>query len=76
MKYHWKKVKQLGGAILKVLVVDNQEMGFIFHPKDTKTDKNAWRIHKGIGFANQFICHKWTEKEAKDQLKFLIFSEK
>ena len=52
-----------------VLYVAGSEVGFICKPPDTKTDKNAWRIHKGIGEGNEFLGHEWTMHEAKKILE-------
>ena len=54
---NWKPIPQQSKASLEVLTINGKEKGFIFKPKDTKTDKNAWRVHLGIGESNQFIGH-------------------
>lgn len=65
---NWKSIPQLSKASLLVLCNGSKELGFIFKPRDTKTDKNAWRIHKGIGETNQFMGHSWTKDGAKKVL--------
>ena len=65
---NWKPIPQQSKASLEVLTINGKEKGFIFKPKDTKTDKNAWRVHLGIGESNQFIGHSQDKKGAKDKL--------
>jgi hypothetical protein len=64
----WKSIPQTSKATLEVLVINNKEFGFIFKPRDSKTDKNAWRVHKGIGENNEMIGHTWTKDAAKNKL--------
>jgi hypothetical protein len=65
---NWKKIDRHSGSVLKVLEIRGEEVGFIYRPKNTRTDKNAWRIHTGIGESNIFRGHEWTEKDAKNKL--------
>lgn len=65
----WLTIPQLGRGPLRVLVhEDGRELGSIQKPRDTRTDKNAWRCYKGIGGACQFLGHEWSEKEAKQKV--------
>jgi len=57
----WKKTKNRSLENLHLLLVDNREVGFIYKPKDTKTDKNAWRLHAGIGQETKFLGHEWSK---------------
>jgi len=52
-----------------VLMVDGKESGFIEKPKDTKDNKNFWRIHLGIGENNKFLGHAWTKVSAQRMLE-------
>ncbi len=72
MKRTWKRVKTIGLSNLNVLVLDEVEQGFIYKPKDSRTDKNAWRIHIGIGETSKFIGHEWTMNGAKRILESVI----
>lgn len=45
------------------------ELGFIYRPKNTGSDKNAWRVHLGIGESEQFIGHAWHKRDAKKMLQ-------
>ena len=69
MNFTWKKIKSLSITNLNVLVVDGKEVGFICKPKDSKTDKNMWRVHRGIGETNRFLCHCATKALAVKQLE-------
>lgn len=50
---------------LYVLVRDGVEIGFVQKPRDSKTDKNAWRAFFGIGDKASFLDHAWTLGAAK-----------
>ena len=65
----WKKTKNRSLPNLHLLLVDNREVGFIYKPKDTKTDKNAWRCHAGIGEATTFLGHEWAPSIAKTSVE-------
>lgn len=65
---NWKNIPQLSKASFFVLCNGEKELGFIHKPKDTRTDKNAWRVHLGIGQNNQFIGHEWSKKAAQKLL--------
>lgn len=41
-----------------------QILGLISKPKDTRTDKNAWRAYRGIGHGQIFLGHSWTKAGA------------
>lgn len=62
---NWKNIPQPSKASFFVLCNGPKELGFIHKPKDTRTDKNAWRVHLGIGANNQFIGHEWTKARPK-----------
>lgn len=38
-----------------------QILGLVSKPKDTRTDKNAWRAYRGIGHGQTFLGHSWTK---------------
>lgn len=54
---------------LNVLMVDGKEAGFIEKPKNTKTDRNAWRVHLGVGDHNKFVGHRWSKADAQRLLE-------
>lgn len=69
MNFTWKQVWTKNGLPnLHVLENDGKEVGFIFKPKDTKTDKNMWRVYIGIGDAARFVGHSSDKIEAKSIL--------
>lgn len=63
--FTWKKYKALSTPNLHILCRGAEEIGFIYKPRDTKTDKNAWRCHAGIGHAARFLGHRWNMRDAK-----------
>jgi len=65
---NWKNIPQLSKASFFVLCDGEKELGFIHKPKDTRTDKNAWRVHLGIGETNKMIGHEWSKKAAQKLL--------
>ena len=54
---------------LFVLERNGVEVGFIQKPNDTKTDKNAWRLYRGVGPTNVFLGHEWNKKLAMSQVE-------
>ena len=68
MKHTWNRVKS-SMPNLNVLMVGDREVGFVYKPKDTKTDKNAWRVYLGIGDDNKFLGHAWSMVNAKRLLE-------
>ena len=63
-EFTWEQVKTTTMPNLFVLRRNGVELGFIQKPKDTKTDKNAWRLYKGIGPLNTFLGHEYNKKLA------------
>jgi len=57
---------------LNVLMVGDKESGFIYKPKNTASDKNAWRVYLGIGDANKFLGHAWSMVDAKRKLESIL----
>lgn len=72
MNHTWKRVKTIGLSNLNVLMLGDIEQGFIYKPKDSKTDKNAWRVHLGVGETSKFIGHEWTMNDAKRLLESVV----
>ena len=64
MKTTLAKVKI--GDFLAFTVADNtgKILGLICKPRDTRTDKNAWRAFRGIGHGQAFLGHSWTKNGA------------
>lgn len=69
MKSHWTKPKNQSLSNLNVLVVDGIEVGFICKPKDSKCSINMWRVYRGVGESNKFLCHCATKALAVKQLE-------
>lgn len=69
-QFIWEKIK---GSLPNLWVcrrADNDEViGMIDKPIDSKTEKNAWRVYLGIGESARFMCHVWSKKEAVDYLE-------
>lgn len=66
--YRWVRVNS-SLPNLNVLMINETEVGFIYKPKDTKYDKNEWRIHRGIGDATQFMGWNPTKTGAQKLLE-------
>lgn len=71
MNHTWIRVKT-SLPNLNVLVLGEVNQGFIYKPKDSRTDKNAWRIYLGIGDTARFIGHEWNMSNAKRLLESLV----
>jgi len=69
MKMKWNRVISKSLANLSVLTIDGKEVGFVYRPKNSRTDMNAWRIHKGIGDNTQFLGHSYNKTTAKQSLE-------
>jgi hypothetical protein len=65
----WKKIKDRSLSNLHVMFVDGNEIGFVYKPVDTKTDKNAWRSHLGIGESTIFLGHDYNKTDAKNRVE-------
>ena len=75
VNYCWKRIN---GSLpnLNVLCVKGIEVGFVYKPHDSKTDKNEWRIHRGIGDSTQFLGWNNTKTGAQKLLeKVLVLVE-
>jgi hypothetical protein len=59
----WKRVKNILPN-LHVLTYNGTEIGFITKPKDSRTDKNAWRLNSGLGDHTLFLGHDYDKKSA------------
>jgi hypothetical protein len=68
-EFKWEQVTSTTMPNLFVLKRNGVEVGFIQKPKDTKTDKNAWRLYKGIGPLNTFLVHEYNKKLAMSQVE-------
>ena len=71
MNSHWTKPKNQLLSNLNVLVVDGIEVGFICKPRDDKFNKNMWRVYRGVGESNRFLCHCATKALAVKQLEHI-----
>ena len=40
----WQRVQNQSLPNLNVLLINGEYVGFVYKPRDSKTDKNAWRI--------------------------------
>lgn len=60
----WKKMPSKCLSNLWVLFVNNEAVGMIYKPKDNKTDKNAWRLYRGVGQNSDFLFHAWSKTDA------------
>jgi hypothetical protein len=64
MKHKWIRTNS-SLPNLNVMMVNDKEVGFVYKPKDSKTDRNAWRVHLGIGDVARFIGHQWSKNDAQ-----------
>jgi len=71
MNHTWSRVKT-SLPNLNVLEMNGVKQGFIYKPKDSKTDKNAWRVYLGIGDAARSIGFSWSMPGAKRLLESLV----
>lgn len=71
INYCWKRVMS-SLPNLNVLYVNGVEAGFVYKPHDTKTDKNEWRIHRGIGDSTQFMGWNNTKTGAQKLLEKVL----
>ena len=69
MSKTWTAVQSRSLPNLQVLSLNGREVGFIYKPKDSSTDKNAWRCHSGIGDANQFLGHNYDARDARKMVE-------
>jgi hypothetical protein len=69
--YCWKRIN---GSLpnLNVLYLNGVEVGFVYKPLDSKTDKNAWRMHRGIGDDTKFLGWNNTKTGAQRFLEKVL----
>ena len=60
---------------LYVAKMADKEVGFIYRPENTKTDKNFWRGYIGIGDSAKFVGHSMTKDDAMVNLNWAIVGE-
>ena len=63
-KVTFNRVKQQSLPNLYVASKDGVDVGFIYKPTDSKSDKNAWRCYVGIGDSAKFLHHTWKKDVA------------
>lgn len=71
-KVTFKRVKQQSLPNLYVGKKDGVEVGFIYKPNDTKSDRNAWRSYVGIGDKAMFLYHTWDMNDAMEAVQLAI----
>ncbi len=50
---------------LSVLSVNGKDVAFVTKPKDSRTDKNAWRMFRILSEGQaDFMGHQWTKTGA------------
>jgi len=64
----WQRVQQKSLPNLNVLLINGEYVGFVYKPSDTKTDKNAWRIYRGMGASAEFVGHNSSKTAAMTTL--------
>ena len=64
----WQRVQHRSLPNLNVLLVNGEYVGFVYKPSDTKTDKNAWRIYRGLGDSAKFVGHHFSKTAAMTTL--------
>jgi hypothetical protein len=69
--YRWVRVTS-SLPNLNVLVVEGVEVGFVYKPHDSKTDKNEWRIHRDIGDNTKFLAWNPTKTGAQRFLEKVL----
>ena len=67
--YVWNRVVQRSLTNLNVLTVNGKDVGFIYKPTDTRSNRNAWRVHRGVGNDTQLLGHAWRQTDAKRMLQ-------
>jgi len=64
----WQRVQNQSLPNLNVLLINGEYVGFVYKPSDTKTDKNAWRIYRGVGDSAEFVGHNFSKTAAMTTL--------
>jgi hypothetical protein len=78
----WKRVVQRSLTNLNVLTVNGKDVGFIYKPLDGKPldgkpldgkrDRNAWRVHRGLGNDTDFVGYRWSKRDAQRCLESIF----
>jgi hypothetical protein len=63
--FKWRRVESRTLSNLSVLSVNGKDVAFIHKPKDSRTDKNAWRMFRIMSEGEaDFMGHQWFKSEA------------
>jgi hypothetical protein len=63
--FKWVRVASRSLSNLSVLSVNGKDVAFIHKPKDTRTDKNAWRMFRILSEGEaDFMGHNYSKAEA------------
>ena len=68
----FKRIQSQSLPNLYVGMVDGKEVGFIYKPTDTKSDRNAWRSYVGIGDKASFLYHTWDMNDAMEAVQVSV----
>ena len=71
-KVTFTRVKQQSLPNLYVGKKDGVEVGFIYKPTDSKSDRNAWRSYVGIGDKAKFLYHTWDMNDAMEAVQLAV----
>ena len=71
MNHKWQRVINYLPN-LSALLVNDEKVGFIYRPKNSKSDKNAWRVYQGIGDSARFVGHAWSQVDAQRMLESIM----
>jgi len=63
-KLEWKPVKNQSLPNLNLLLVNGKDYGFVYKPRDSRTDKNMWSCHIGIGDNTRFLTYAGSKSLA------------
>lgn len=73
LKLKFKKLPSQGPNFHVATDQFGVEVGFVWRPVNTRTEKNAWRIHKIVpGTENPCVAHEWSLPAAKSMLETVL----
>ena len=72
MKIEWTKIKSTIPNLYVAFDENNEPVGMVDKPVDTRVSKNFWRMYIGVGAEAKFLGHAVNKKEAMNHVWWAV----
>jgi hypothetical protein len=72
MKIEWTKIKSTVPNLHVAFDENNEPVGMVDKPVDTRVSKNFWRMYIGVGAEARFLGHAVNKKEAMNHVWWAV----